>query len=136
MCEVTHQGRAPPVQGVAIDGCIVRRARLPTATEETHPFARAGPDGGLRCAARMALWLVVGACPAGMRRGFRRPFHDRVSPAGGTLEAPVHPGRVATAFRHGRDASGLLARIGRGVAVAWFAASDAETRGKDRTSAW
>jgi hypothetical protein len=48
----------------------------------------------------------------------------------------VNPGRVAAAFRHRRDASILLERIGRGVAVAWFAESDEETRGKDGTSAW
>jgi hypothetical protein len=48
----------------------------------------------------------------------------------------VHPGSVAAAFRHRRDASILLALIGRGVAGAWFAERDEETRGKDRASAW
>jgi hypothetical protein len=84
----------------------------------------------------MALLLVVGAGPEGMLCGFSRPFHARLSQAGGTLEAPVHPGRVAAALRHRRDASILLERIGSGVAVALFAASDEETRGQDRTSAW
>ena len=84
----------------------------------------------------MALLRVGGACPEGMRRGFRRPFHERLSQEGGTLEAPVTPGRVATAFRPRRDAGVCLELIGRGVAVAWFAESDEETRGKDRTSAW
>ena len=84
----------------------------------------------------MALLLVVGACPEGRLRGFSRPFHERLSQGGGTLEAPVHPGSVAAAFRHRRDASILLELIGRGVAVALFAESDEETRGKDRTSAW
>jgi hypothetical protein len=84
----------------------------------------------------MALLLVVGACPEGMLRGFRRPCHERLSQEGGTLEAPVNPGSVATTFRYRRDASVFLELIGRGVTVALFAESDKETRGKDRTSAW
>ena len=84
----------------------------------------------------MALLLVVSAGPEGMLRGFSRPFHERLSQEGGTLEAPVNPGRVAAAFRHRRDASVLLELSGRGVAVALFAEGDEETGGKDCTSAW
>jgi len=48
----------------------------------------------------------------------------------------VNPGLVAAAFRHQRHAGIPLHRISRGVAVAWFAASDEETWGKDGASAW
>src|SRR5919106_4695008 len=104
---------------------------LPTAKEDSNPFERQGPDGGLMGAAFTALLLVVGAGPEGMLRGFSSPFHERLSQEGRTLEAPVHPGCVAAAFRHRRDARVLLALIGSGVAVAWCTESDEETRGKD-----
>jgi hypothetical protein len=47
----------------------------------------------------------------------------------------VHPGLVAAAFRHRRNASIPLQRISRGVAGAWFANGDEETGGKDGASA-
>jgi hypothetical protein len=71
-----------------------------------------------------------------MPHGFRRPFDERLSQEFGALETPVHPGLVAAAFRHRRNASIPLQLISRSVAVAWFAKGDEETRGQDGTSAW
>jgi hypothetical protein len=71
-----------------------------------------------------------------MPRGCRRPFDERLSQEFGALATPVHPGLVAAAFRHRRNARLPLPLISRGVAVALFAKGDEETWGKDGASAW
>lgn len=123
-------------QGIERERCIVERAMLPSPQEHTNPCERQRPNGGLMRGTLLAVLLVVGAGPEGMPRGFSRPFHERWSQAGGTLEAPVHPGSVAAAFRHQRTTSVLLELIGRGVTFAWFAEGTEETWGNDRASAW
>jgi hypothetical protein len=80
--------------------------------------------------------LIVGTGPAGVPDGVGSPLPERVSQARGALEAPVHPGCVATAFGHRRDTGVCWERSRGGVAVAWFAAGGAESGREDGASAW
>jgi hypothetical protein len=84
----------------------------------------------------VALLLVVGSGPEGVPNGFRGPFHERLSPEGGALPAPMDPGFIAAPFRHRRDARILLECIGGGVTCTLFAEGDEQARGTDRTGAW
>ncbi len=124
------------MQGVEIDRFIIRHTVLPAPKEDTDPFKRECPDGGLVCYALVALLLVVGPCPERMPEGFSGPFHERLPQELRALEAPVDPRFVPAAFRHRRDTSVFLQRIGGGIALALFAEGDQETRCKDSTSAW
>ena len=119
-----------------IDRFIIGRVMLPTPKDDTDPFARECPDGGLRGGALVALLLGVGMGPEGMPNRFSGPRHERVSQECGALKTPMDPGFVSTSFRHRCNASILLELIGRGVAVALFPEGDEETRGKDRAGSW
>jgi hypothetical protein len=71
-----------------------------------------------------------------MPNGFSGPFHERLSQACGALPAPMHPGFMATAFRHWRDASILLECIGGGLAFTLFAEGDEQAGSQDGASPW
>jgi hypothetical protein len=75
----------PLFQGIAIDRFLVACSRLPAPKEHTNPFERQGPDSGLMWRSFVPLWLVVGAGPEGMPRGFRRPCDERLSQELGAL---------------------------------------------------
>jgi hypothetical protein len=126
----------PALQGMQKDRVRVARSMLPAAQEQTNPGERQCPHRGLRGRPLVPLLLVVGAGPAGMPRGVRRPCDARWAQELGALETPVTPGLVAAACRPRRNASILLPLISRGVAGAWCATGDEETWGKDGASAW
>ena len=95
-----------------IDGFIIRSAILPTSKEDTDPCECEGSHGRLVCLACVALLLIIDLGPEGMPRGFRRPLHARLAQERRALEAPVHPGLLATAFCDRRKARIFLACIG------------------------
>jgi hypothetical protein len=66
MRQVVHKGRTTLFQCIEIDRFIIGRVILPTPKDDTDPFERACPDGGLMGGALVALLLVVGTCPEGM----------------------------------------------------------------------
>jgi hypothetical protein len=83
---------------------------------------------------RLALgtWrLIRDLRPEGMPCRFRRPRHERVAQARRTLEAPGHPGLLATACRERREARVLWELCGRGEAWPWCAAGDEEAGSQD-----
>ena len=86
--------------------------------------------------ALVALLLVIDLRPEGMPDRCRRPLHERLSQERRTLEAPVDPGFLATAFRHRRNARIFLECLGGGVAFPLFAEGHEEARGKDGPSPW
>jgi hypothetical protein len=121
MRQVVQQWCATAFERLERDGCIVRRALLPTAIEEAQPCECQGPHGGLRRLALVTLLLVIALCPEGMPDRCRGPCYDRVSSALRTLEAPVHPGFFAAAFRHWRDTRICLVFLSRGEVAPLFA---------------
>jgi hypothetical protein len=60
----------------------------------------------------VALLLIIDLGPEGMPCGFRRPLHACLAQERRTLEAPVHPGLLATAFRDRRNARLFLEFLG------------------------
>lgn len=74
--------------------------------------------------ALVALLLVVHLRPEGMPDRLRRPFDARLPEALGTLEAPVHPGRLAAPFGSWRDPGIFLECGGGGIAFALCAEGD------------
>src|SRR6266705_4731763 len=124
------------MERLEIGGLIVRGAILPTAIENADPFEGQGAHGRLVCLALVALLLVIDLGPEGMPDRFRSPFHECLSEERRTLQAPVDPGFLATAFRDRRDARVFLEFRGRGVALPLFAKGHEETRGKDCTGTW
>src|SRR5919204_5214334 len=109
------------MQRLEIDGLIVRGALLPASIEDADPFERQCPDGGLMGLALGALLLIVHLCPEGMPDRLRCPFDERLPEELGTLEAPVHPGRLAAPFGYWRDPGIFLEFGGGGIAFALFA---------------
>src|SRR5262245_5289486 len=95
-----------------IHGCIVRRALLPTPRKDADPFEGQGAYGRLVRLAFVALLLIIDLGPEGMPGGCRRPLHARVAQARRTLETPVHPGLLATAFRDRRNTRVFLECLG------------------------
>jgi len=124
------------LQRLERDGLIVRRAVLPAPMKDTAPFERQGPYSGLMGLALVALLLVVHLRPAGMPDRLRRPCAARLPEELGTLEAPVHPGRLAAPFGYGREPGLFLPFGGGGLAFALCAEGDAEPRGEAGTRAW
>src|SRR5215831_13538634 len=120
------------MERLEIGGLIVRGAILPTAIENADPFEGQGAHGCLVCFALVALLLVIDLGPEGMPDRFRRPLYKRLSQECRTLQPPVDPGFLATAFRDRRNPRIFLEFCGRGIAFALFAKSHEETRGKDR----
>jgi hypothetical protein len=136
MRHVVQEWCAAAFERVAIHGCIVRRASLPPPIAEAKPCAGHGSHGRLVRLARVA-WLLGGdLSPAGRPWGFRRPRHTRVAQERRTLEAPVAPGLLAAACRHGCNPRLLLACLGSSVACPWCAKGHAAARGTDGPGPW
>src|SRR5262249_17320562 len=102
----------------------------------TDPFECQGPHSGLMGFTLLALLVVVDLCPEGMPDRFRCPLHERLSEALWTLEAPVHPGRLAAACGDWGNARIFLQFGGRGIARVLVATGDEEAGSADRPSAW
>jgi hypothetical protein len=118
------------------DGCIIRRVIRPTSKEETDPCACSGAHGRLVRLALVALRLRIALRPAGMPRGCRRPLHARVAQARRALEAPVHPGLLATACCDRRHARLFLEGIGGGDAFPLCAEGDEEAGSTNGSGPW
>jgi hypothetical protein len=127
---------AAAFERLEIDRFIIRCASLPTPIEDANPFEGQGPHSGLMCLALLTLLLVIDLCPEGMPDRFRRPLHERLSQELRTLEAPMHPGFLAAAFRDRRDARIFLEFLGRSVAFSLFAKGHEEAGSKDGPGAW
>ena len=82
------------------------------------------------------LLRIVGTRPERMADGFAGPFHEGLAQKLRALEAPVDPAHIPATLGDGRNSSILLKLSGRGIAFAWFAKGDEETRGEDGTGAW
>src|SRR5262247_3084504 len=119
------------MQGLAIDGCIVRRALLPASREDADPFARQRSYGSLMGLALVALLRIVDLRPAGMPERLRCPCDARLPEARGTLEAPVPPGLLAAACGHRRAPGIFLPRCGGSIPGALCAKSDQEAGSAD-----
>jgi hypothetical protein len=115
---------------------IVREALWPTAIEDTDPCEGQGSHRRLVRFALVALLLVIDLCPAGMPDRFRGPCHERLSEERRTLQAPVPPGFLATAFRDRCDARLFLECRGGGEAFSLFTEGHEEARGKDGPGPW
>src|SRR5262249_57050489 len=123
------------MERLEIGRLIVQGALLPTAVKNAEPFEGQGAHSRLGCLALVALLLVISLCPEGMPDRFCSPFHECLSEERRTLEAPVAPGVLATAFRDRRDARLFLEFLGRRIAFPLFAKGHEETPGKDRPRA-
>jgi hypothetical protein len=124
------------MERLEIGRLIVREALLPTAREDTDPFEGQGSHRRLVRFALVALLLVIDLGPEGMPDRFRGPCHERLSEERRTLQAPVHPGFLATAFRERCDPGLFLEFLGGGEAFSLFAEGHEEARGKDGPSPW
>ena len=136
MREVLQQGCATACERLERDGFIVRRALLPTPSEEAPPFEGHGPPGSVVGRALGPLWRGRDLGPAGLAGGFRRPLPTRLAQNLGTRAPPGDPGLLPAAFRHGRHPGIFLACCGRSVARSWCPNGHQETRGKDGPGAW
>jgi hypothetical protein len=119
-----------------IGGLIVRRAILPTPREDTEPFDREGPHGGLMGFPLVAVLWGIDLRPERMPEGLSRPRHARLADELWTWEAPMDPGLPAAAFRHRRAAGVRWECSGGRRAGTWFAAGDEQPGGKDRARTW
>ena len=124
------------MERLEIGRLIVREALLPTAIEDTDPFESQGAYSRLVRFALVALLLVRDLGPEGMPDRFRGPFHEHLSEECRTLQAPVDPGFLATAFRDRRNARVFLAFIGGGEAFSLFAEGDEEAGSKNGSGPW
>ena len=130
------QGCVAAFERLEIHGVIIRCAFLPTPREDADPCECQGSHGRLVRLAVVTLLRIIDLCPEGMPRGLRRPLHERVAQERRTLEAPVHPGLLATAFRDRRDARVFLELVGRGEAFPLFAEGDEAAGSKHRSGPW
>ena len=124
------------MERLEIGGLLVRETLLPTAIEDTDPFEGQGAYSRLVRFALVALLLVIDLCPEGMPNRFRGPFHERLSEERRPLQAPVHPGCLATAFRDLCDARLFLEFLGGGEAFSLVTEGHEEARGKDGPGPW
>ena len=124
------------LERLEIEGFIVWGALLPAPREDADPFEGQGAHGRLVRLAFVALLLVIDLRPEGMPGGFRRPLDERLAQERRALEAPVHPGFLATAFRDRGDTCIFLEFRGRGIAFPLFAKGDEEAGGKDGPGSW
>src|SRR5262249_36836058 len=88
------------------------------------------------CIAFCSLLLVVHAGPKGEADGVSGPCHAGLPEALGTLEAPLAPRLVATAFRARCNAGICLAVSSSRVTIALCAAGHEEPGSEDRPGAW
>src|SRR5262245_52903670 len=84
----------------------------------------------------VALLLVIDARPEGMPDRFGGPLDERLPEDLWPLEAPVHPGLLATAFGHWGDPGIFLQFGGGGIAFPLFAKGDEQPGGEDGTRSW
>jgi hypothetical protein len=124
------------VERLERDGCIVRRALLPTPLEDTEPCEGQGASSGVVGVALVALRLGEDAGPAGMPERCSGPRDPGVAHARRPLEAPVPPGLRATPFGPWRHPGLCLACGGGGRAVAWCAAGNEPPGGEDGPRSW
>jgi hypothetical protein len=115
---------------------LVWEAVLPTAVEDADPFEGQGAHRRLVRFPLVALLLVIDLCPEGMPDRFCGPFHERLAEERRTLQAPVDPGFLATAFRDRCDARIFLEFRGGGEAFPLFAEGHEEARGQDGPGPW
>src|SRR5206468_8415757 len=116
LCQSLDQRGATTMECLELGRLIVWAAFLPTAIEDTDPCEGQGSHSRLVRFALVALLLVIDLCPEGMPDRFRGPCHERLSEERRTLQTPVHPGFLATAFRDRCDARLFLAIRGGGEA--------------------
>jgi hypothetical protein len=116
---------AAALERLAIAGCLLRGARLPTPRAEAEPWEGPGAPGSLGCRAWRAWRRRRALRPAGLPGGCHRPRAHRVSQALGPRAAPVAPRGRAAACRARRPARRWLAVGGAGHACSWCAAGDA-----------
>src|SRR5262245_22371314 len=118
-----------------IDGLIVWRAVLPAPIQDADPFERQSSHSGLMGFALVTLLLIVDLCPEGMPDRLCCPLYKRLPKELWTLETPVHPGLLATAFGHRRDPGIFLQGGGGRIPCALFAEGDEESGSEDGASA-
>jgi hypothetical protein len=133
---IMQQWRTTVLQCGEIDLLVIGSPILPASKENTNPFERKGPDGGLMGLPLRALLLVVQPCPERMAYGCGGPFDERLAQEGGTLPAPMDPRFVPAAFRYWRDTRVLLEFLRGGGVFTLFPEGDEEAGGKDGASAW
>ena len=117
-------------------GLVLGGTILPTAQEETEPWACQSAHGGLRRFPLGALRLVGDPRPASLPERCGGPRDARVPEALGTREAPVPPGLRAAACGDRCD-PGILVPCGGGArAFPLGATGDEPPGGADGTGAW
>jgi hypothetical protein len=104
---------ATAIEGLEIDGCIVRGALLPTPIENPDPFECQSAHSGLRRVALGTLLLIVDLGPERMPNRRCGPPHERLPEAFWPLEPPVPPGCLAATFGH-RRAPGIFLQCSGG----------------------
>src|SRR5437870_3041316 len=129
--KIVEQGCPTAVECLEIGGLIVRGTLLPTPKEHADPLERQRAYGGLVGLALVALRLGIDLCPAGMPRGFRRPFHEGVAAELRAWEAPVDPRLLAATFGDGCNPGVPLEFGGRRRAVALCPKGDEQPGGED-----
>ena len=82
-----------------------------------------------------ALLPVVGAGPGGFVDGLGCEVDEGLAQELGALEAPVHPGAVATALGDWGDAGAFLQLGGTLITISVFAEAGQKPRGDDFPSA-
>src|SRR4030095_6610347 len=106
------------MQGLEIDGLIVRRALLPAPIEDADPFECQCPYGDLMGFTLVTLLLVVYLRSERMPDPLCSPFNERLPEELWTLETPVPPVLRAAPFGHWRNAGIFLELGGGGIACA------------------
>ena len=99
MRQVVQEWCTTASERLEIHGFIIWRAILPTPIEEANPCEGQGPHSGLMRLALITVLRVIDLCPEGRPDRLSRPCDERLAEERGTLEAPVHPGFLATPFR-------------------------------------
>jgi hypothetical protein len=124
------QGGPTAVERIEIDGFVIRGALLPTPKEETPPLERSSAHGGLRRFPLVAWLLVIDLRPARRPDGCGGPLDEGLAEALRTLEAPVPPRCLATAFGYWRAPRLFLPGSGGSIACPWCAAGDEQPGGE------
>ena len=124
------------IERLEIGRLIVRGSLLPTPIEDTNPFERQGPHGGLMGFPLVALLLVIDPVPRRNAGSIQPPTPQTFVGGIRALEAPVDPGFFAAPLGHWCDPGIFLEFCGGGIACALFAKGDEEAGGEDRSGTW
>jgi hypothetical protein len=124
------------MEHLEIGRLIVREALVPTAIEDTDPLKGQGAPSRLVRFPLVALLLGIDLGPEGMPDRFRSPFHERLAEERRTLQTPVHPGFLATAFRDRCETRIFLEVLGGGEAFPLCAEGHEEAGGNDGPGPW